>query len=192
MNIKWNHMGKNPMIGHVAELLCAHKADKFQRREYKMNTITEKSQWLESPAAPVLRATSCTSAKVLATALLAAGVAALVVTTDHLIEAWAEKHVIAAWVALWLVAVVAIAALRGVTRWLAQNVMRGLDAWSAHVARRRSDERVWAMAQTDSRLMTELQSAIDRTEDLHTRNPDLTDLMSRRVARLVKNRLHYI
>lgn len=157
-----------------------------------MNTMFEKSQWLEQPAAPVAGATSSTSAKVLSTVLLAAGVAALVVITDHWIDDWAETHVIAAWLALWLVAVLAIAALRGVTRWLAQNVMRGLDAWSARVARRRSDERVWAMAQSDSRLMNELQTAMDRADEHTGPTTDLTALMSRRVARLVKNRLYYI
>jgi hypothetical protein len=63
------------------------------------------------------------------------------------------------------------------------------------VARRRSDERVWAMAQTDSRLMNELQTAMDRDDEqtvLSGSSHDLNTLMSRRVARLVKNRLHYI
>ncbi len=188
-------MGKNPMIHLVVDLNGLCKTDQIQRREYKMNTIFEKSQWRELPAAAVAGATSSTSAKVLSTVLLTAGVAALVVITDRLIDDWAETHVIAAWLALWVVAVVAIAALRGVTRWLAQNMMRGLDAWSAQVARRRSDERVWAMAQTDSRLMNELQTAMDRDDEqtvLSGSSHDLNTLMSRRVARLVKNRLHYI
>lgn len=188
-------MGKNPMIHLVVDLNGICKTGQIQRREYKMNTIFEKSQWRELPAAAVAGATSSTSAKVLSTVLLTAGVAALVVITDRLIDDWAETHVIAAWLALWVVAVVAIAALRGVTRWLAQNMMRGLDAWSAQVARRRSDERVWAMAQTDSRLMNELQTAMDRDDEqtvLSGSSHDLNTLMSRRVARLVKNRLHYI
>jgi hypothetical protein len=188
-------MGKNPMIYPVVDLNGICKTGQIQRREYKMNTIFEKSQWRELPASAVAGATSSTSAKVLSTVLLTAGVAALVVITNHLMDDWAETHVIAAWLALWVVAVVAIAALRGVTRWLAQNMMRGLDAWSAQVARRRSDERVWAMAQTDSRLMNELQTAMDRDDDQTSwsgSSNDLTTLMSRRVARLVKNRLHYI
>jgi molecular chaperone GrpE len=83
-----------------------------------------------------------TSTKTLATWMLAAGVAALVVLVDHLIDDWADTHVVAAWLALWAVAVVAIAALRGVSRFLAQNLMTGLDGWSAHVARRRADEEI--------------------------------------------------
>jgi hypothetical protein len=157
-----------------------------------MNTIFEKSQWHEAPAAALAGATSSTSAKVLSTVLLTAGVAALVVIADQWIDDWAETHVIAAWLALWLVAVLAIAALRGVTARLAHHTMRALDAWSARVARRRSDERVWAMAQSDSRLMNELQTAMDRADEQTGPTPDLTALMNRRVARLVKNRLYYI
>jgi hypothetical protein len=124
--------------------------------------------------------------------MLAAGVAALVVLADHLIDDWAETHVLAAWLALWAVAVVAIAALRGVSRLLAQNLMVGLDGWSAHVARRRADERLWAMAQTDSRLMQDLQVAMDRSEDTQAPAADLTTYMTRRAARMVNNRLYYI
>jgi hypothetical protein len=124
--------------------------------------------------------------------MLAAGVAALVVLADHLIDDWAETHVLAAWLALWAVAVVAIAALRGVSRLLAHKLMVGLDGWSAHVARRRADERLWAMAQTDTRLMQDLQTAMDRAEDTDTPAADLTTYMSRRAARMVKNRMYYI
>ena len=132
------------------------------------------------------------AAKTLSTLLLAAGVAALVVTTDQMIDDWAETHVLASWLALWVVAVLAIAALRGVTRMLAQKLMAGLDDWSAHVARRRSDQRLWAMAQSDSRMMRDLQTAMDRADDESTPAKDVNVLMSRRVARMVQNRLYYI
>jgi hypothetical protein len=82
--------------------------------------------------------------------------------------------------------------LRGVTRMLAQGVITGLDSWSAGVARRRSDQRLWAMAQTDTRMMRDLQTAMDRAEDTSTPAADLTTLMSRRAARILKNRMHYI
>ena len=146
-------------------------------------------------AVPTIQAASAaprSSTKTLAAAMLAAGVAALVVLADHLIDDWADTHVLAAWLALWLVAVVAIGALRGVSRLLAQNLMTGLDDWSAHVARRRADERLWAMAQNDSRLMTDLQTAMDRAEDSQAPATDLTTYMTRRAARMVKNRLYYI
>ncbi|WP_416547033.1 hypothetical protein ACHEXK_14710 [Limnohabitans sp. DCL3] len=156
-----------------------------------MNTTT-KSVLGEVPTIHAANAAPRTSAHSLATWMLAAGVAALVVLADHLIDDWADTHVLAAWLALWVVAVVAIAALRGVSRLLAQNLMAGLDSWSAHVARRRADERLWAMAQSDSRLMTDLQTAMDRAEDDQTPAADLTTYMTRRAARMVKNRLYYI
>ncbi|WP_295523324.1 hypothetical protein [Limnohabitans sp. Rim8] len=159
-----------------------------------MNATTEKSVLGQRPVAPALLVTTATSTstKTLATWMLAAAVAALVVTTDILIDAWAQTHVLAAWAALWAVAVVAIAALRGVTRLMAQNLMTGLDAWSAHVARRRADQRLWAMAQTDSRMMRDLQTAMDRAENTDTPATDVTTLMSRRVARMVNSRQYYI
>jgi hypothetical protein len=157
-----------------------------------MNVTTQKSVLGQVPAHTVAPATPTTSTKTLATAMLAAGVAALVVLADHLIDDWAETHVIAAWLALWAVAVIAIAALRGVSRLLAQNVMRGLDAWSADLARSRADQRLWAMAQTDSRLMRDLQTAMDRAEDPAVPAADLTTYMSRRAARMVNSRMYYI
>jgi hypothetical protein len=75
---------------------------------------------------------------------------------------------------------------------MAQQMMTGLDAWSAHVARRRADDRLWAMAQTDSRLMQDLQVALDRSEDTQAPATDLSTYMTRRAARIVKNRLHYV
>lgn len=154
-----------------------------------MNTTTEKSVLGQLSAAS---AAPATSASILATGMLAAGVAALVVVVNHMIDDWAETHVIAAWLALWVVAVVAIAALRGVSRMLAQGMMAGLDAWSADLARRRSDQRLWAMAQQDSRLMQELQTAMDRAELTDAPAADLTTYMSRRAARMVNSRMYYI
>lgn len=154
-----------------------------------MNTVT-KSILGQVPAE--VAAAPTTSTKALATLMLAAGVAALVVLVDQMIDSWAESHVVAAWLALWAVAAVAIGVLRGATRVLAQNLMGGLDAWSAHVARRRADERLWAIAQTDSRLMTELQTAMDRADDASAPAKDITSLMTRRTARMLRNRMYYI
>ena len=154
-----------------------------------MNTVT-KSILGQVPAE--VAAAPTTSTKALATLMLAAGVAALVVLVDQMIDSWAESHVVAAWLALWAVAAVAIGVLRGATRVLAQNLMGGLDAWSAHVARRRADERLWAIAQTDSRLMTELQTAMDRADDASAPAKDITSFMTRRTARMLRNRMYYI
>ena len=141
-------------------------------------------------AGQLTKAADHTSSRALASLLLAAGVSALVVLADHLMEPWAERHEIAAWLALWGVAVIAIAVLRGITRVLARKAMAGLDGWSAHVAKRRADERLWHMAQTDDRLMADLQSALDRSGE--TVAKDVVDLSQRRAARILRDRLYYI
>ena len=157
-----------------------------------MNTMTEKSILGQRPANIAVGAAPATSTKTLASGMLAAGVAALVVIADHMIDDWAETHMLAAWLALWVVAVMAIVALRGVSRLLAQSVMSGLDRWSADLAQRRADQRLWAMAQTDSRLMCDLQTAMDRADDTRTPAANLTTYMARRAARMVNTRMHYI
>lgn len=136
--------------------------------------------------APVER----TSSRALASLLLAAGVSALVVLADQLLDSWAERHEMAAWLVLWGIAVAAIVLLRGITRVVARKAMSALDAWSAGVAQRRADERLWTMAQTDARLMADLQAALDRSGS--TPAKDVMDLTQRRVARILRDRLYYI
>ena len=144
---------------------------------------------LQAPASLGAR-TEHTSSRALASLLLAAGVSALVVGADQILEPWADRHVVAAWIALWAIAVAAIAVLRGVSRSLAQQTMRRLDAWSAGVAQRRADRRLWAMAQKDERLMGDLQAALDRDEEGPVK--DVLALTQRRTQRVMRNRLHYI
>ena len=156
-----------------------------------MNTIASKSVLSQLPIARVTQVTPNASSITLSTWVLTSGVAALVVLADHLLDDWAETHVMAAWLTLWAVAVLGIVTLRGVSRWLAQSIISVLNNGSAHLARRRADERLWAMAQSDSRLMNELQTAMDRA-DSEKVAPDLTTYMTRRAARLVNNRLYYL
>ena len=189
--IKLNSIGKNPMIRHMVLLFWIAKGNKTELREHKMNS-TAKSVLGTLPAMPAVNTVPRSSSKTLANLLLAAGVAALVVGVDQMIDSWAESHVVAAWLALWAVAVLAIVVLRGLTRHLAQNLMTGLDAWSAHVARSRADERLWSMAQSDPRLMSDLQVALDRASETSGPAQDLENLMTRRADRLVRNRLYYI
>jgi hypothetical protein len=131
-----------------------------------------------------------TSSRALASLLLAAGVSALVVLADQLLDSWAERHELAAWLVLWGIAVAAIMLLRGITRVVARKAMTALDGWSAGVAQRRADERLWAMAQTDTRLMADLQAALDRNGEGPAK--DVEDLGQRRVARILRDRLYYI
>jgi len=102
------------------------------------------------------------STKGLSAMLLAAMVSALVVVADRLIDTWADGHLLAAWVALWAVGFAALAVFSGAARKLAVSAVVALDKWSQRVAQNRADERLWAIAQADPRVMADLQMAIAR------------------------------
>lgn len=102
------------------------------------------------------------SAKSLSAMLLAAMVSALVVVADHLIDTWADGHLMLAWIALWVVGFAAVALFAGAARTLAAALVKVLDAWSARAALRRADVRLWASAQADPRIMADLTAAMSR------------------------------
>ena len=111
-------------------------------------------------------------ARALATLLLSALTAAVMVVTTQVMDSIAEGHLLAMWTALWIVAFVALALFAGATRRLAARARSGLDAWSGKRAQTRADLRLWAMAGQDSRLMAELQAAMMRgEEDSETATP---------------------
>lgn len=104
------------------------------------------------------------STKGLSAMLLAAMVSALVVVADQLIDTWADGHLMVAWIALWLVGFTALALFAGAARKLAVTVVGALDAWSVRVAKARADERLWAIARFDPRVMADLTAAMSRSE----------------------------
>jgi hypothetical protein len=57
------------------------------------------------------------------------------------------------------------------------------------MAQSRSDERLWAIAQTDARLMSDLQTAMNRSDEQELFGENSTQ---RRVARMLQNRQYYI
>lgn len=103
--------------------------------------------------------------KGLAGVLLAAMMSALLVVADQLVDTWADGHMLAAWVMLWLIAFAALAFLAPTTRQISAWVLRALDAWSRRMARLRADERLWDMALQDPRIMADLRSARARSEN---------------------------
>lgn len=109
--------------------------------------------------------------KGMAAVLLAAIVSALLVVADQLLETWADGHLMAAWVALWAVGFVALAFLAGTVRRFSVRVFAALDAWAARKAMARADERLWAIALKDARLMADLQSALARDDAAATLSP---------------------
>ncbi|MBZ4210244.1 MAG: hypothetical protein LAD29_03870 [Rhodoferax sp.] len=102
---------------------------------------------------------SLDSTRGLSLMLLAAMVSALVVVADQLVETWADGHLFAAWVAMWLLGFVALAVFAAPARKLANVVMVALDGWSERLARSRSDARLWALAKADPRIMADLDAA---------------------------------
>jgi len=106
-----------------------------------------------------------TATRGLAGVLLAAMVATLVVLADQLMDTWADGHLMAAWLLMWVIGFSAMALLAPTARSLAARVMTGLDGWSQNVARRRADERLWDLARKDSRVMADIQAAASRSED---------------------------
>lgn len=102
------------------------------------------------------------SARGLAAMLLAAVVAAMVVLADRLINIWADGHLFLAWVALWVVVFAGMALFAGTARSVALRTVRSLDGWSQTIAQARADARLWSIAQSDPRLMHELQQAVLR------------------------------
>ncbi len=100
----------------------------------------------------------------LAAVLLAAMVSTLLVVADQLMDTWAEGHLLAAWVLLWVIGFAALALLAPAARSLSRRLLAGLDGWSQRVARRRADERLWDLARKDPRVMADLRAARSRHE----------------------------
>ena len=105
--------------------------------------------------------------RTLAVMLLAAVVAAFIVVADQMIDTWAEGHLLAAWVALWAVAFAAVGLFAGVSKTVAIQLKSGLDRCAANMAQRHSDERLWAIAQTDARRLLAGEDALDPEIQAH-------------------------
>ena len=97
-----------------------------------------------------------------ASLLLAAIVAALVVVANQVVETWSEGHLLAAWIVMWTVAFAAMALLASPAKRAVISLRNGFARWN--VARRQAaqDRELWALAQTDSRVMADLVCAMGR------------------------------
>ncbi len=105
------------------------------------------------------------SARGLSALLLGAMVSAMVVVADQLIETWVDGHLLVAWVALWLVSFTVLALFAGSAHKLSSSVVDALDAMAKRRARKRAEDLMWLMAQSDPRLMADLQGAMARREE---------------------------
>jgi hypothetical protein len=102
----------------------------------------------------------------LATLLLSAIVASVMVVAYQVTDSVAEGHMLVIWMALWAVAFAAMALFAGTARNLAARSVAALDAWSHSVAQARADIRMWEAAKTDPRVMSDLRAAMARQDSV--------------------------
>ena len=100
----------------------------------------------------------------LATLLLSAMAAAVMVVAYQVMDNVAEGHLMVIWIGMWAAAFAVLALLAGAASNLATRIKAGLDAWSRSMAQSRADQRLWAMAQSDPRVMGDLQAAMARAD----------------------------
>jgi hypothetical protein len=121
----------------------------------------------------------------LATLLLSAMAAAVMVVAYEVMDTVAEGHLLVMWIALWAAAFVSLAVFTGTARNLAARIKVGLDDWSRALASARADERLWATAKSDPRVMADLQAAASRHDDMDAASPSAlaTSLRAKRLSR---------
>ena len=102
------------------------------------------------------------STRSLATLLLSAIAAAVMVVAYQVMDSLADGHLLVLWIGMWAIAFAALAAFANTARHAAVGTKATLDRWSRNIAVKRADARLWAMAKTDSRLMADLQAVMSR------------------------------
>lgn len=100
----------------------------------------------------------------LATLLLSAVAAAVMVVAYQVMDSVAEGHLLVLWIGLWAVAFAVLAIFAGAARNAAVSLKVGLDAWSRSLAEARADQRLWQAAKNDPRVMADLQVAMARQQ----------------------------
>ena len=99
-----------------------------------------------------------------ATLLLAAIVSALLVVANEVIETWTEGHLLAAWIVMWAIAFASLALFAEPARVLGRRVRAGLAAWAVERRQAAEDEKLWAVAVMDARVMADLTRAVSLSD----------------------------
>lgn len=173
INIKLNNIRVNPNISLRPKMISRA----FNEREFIMTSFVhldyasvhpgvERVEGLLTSASNLKHnvVRGFNAAASLASMLLAAFVAALLVVADQLIDTWADGHLMVAWVALWAVAFGAIALFAPAAKKAASGLTEALRDWNVRAAERRSEANYWETAKRDPRVMADLQAAINRAE----------------------------
>jgi hypothetical protein len=100
----------------------------------------------------------------LATLLLSAIAAAVMVVAYQVMDSVTEGHLLVMWIAVWAVAFAVLAMFAGAARNAAVSLKAGLDGWSRSLAEARADQRLWQAAKNDPRVMADLQMALLRSQ----------------------------
>lgn len=100
--------------------------------------------------------------KGLATLLLAAVVAALLVAANEVTTQWTEGRLLAAWIVLWTVAFASLAALLTPIRRLAHRLAGWLGGLAERHRAAEADRQLWALALQDARVMADISVAMSR------------------------------
>jgi hypothetical protein len=105
-----------------------------------------------------------------ASLLLAAIVAALVVVANQVVDTWTEGHLLAAWIVMWAVAFASLALLATPARRFAAGARSTLRHWAATRRQAAEDDKLWAVALTDARVMADISRAMSAgaTRDVRT------------------------
>lgn len=112
-----------------------------------------------------------TGTRGLATLLLSAVAAAIMVVAYQVMDSVTEGHLLVMWIALWAVAFAVLALFAGTARNVAARAKAGLDGWSRSLAEARADQRLWQAAKNDPRVMADLQMALQRAADAEVAEP---------------------
>ncbi len=96
----------------------------------------------------------------LAAMLLAAIVAALLVAADSVVDSYADGHLLAGWIVLWAVAFASLAMFAGAARSAGSALSTALHGWAGRHAQRKSDADLLFAAQSDPRIMADIQAAV--------------------------------
>ncbi len=108
------------------------------------------------------------SARVSASFLLAAVVAALLVAANEVVETWTDGHLLAAWIVMWTVAFASLALLAAPARKVTLGLGEVFKRLIAHRKQVAEDEKLWLVALTDARVMADISRAMSAraTEDV--------------------------
>ena len=91
-------------------------------------------------------------------------VAAALAVSYEIMDSAAESHLLMVWMVLWMSLFAALAFFAGSLGAAARRLRSSLDGWSRGLAEARADQRLWAIARQDGRVMADLQSALSRSD----------------------------